>query len=104
MAVKVKSLITKDKRSPQPSSTIHYIKVNKSNKKGAAEAIGGKLLEHFGHRNGDFHILLPTISNKKKTTTHVEAGMVVFRTNDSKTWQALWPEALKKRFPDAKFV
>lgn len=104
MAVKIKSLIAKDKFSSAKKTTVHYIKVNKTNKKGSSEAIGGKLLEHFGHKAGDFHILLPTTISGKKVTVHVEAGHIVFRTNDNKRWQVGTAESLKKRFPDAKFV
>lgn len=104
MAVKIKSLITKDKFSRTKSSVVHYIKVNKSNKKGSAEAIGGQLYDHPGHATGDFHIVFVTRVNGKQTTLNVEAGDIVFRTNDNKRWQVGTAESLKKRFPTAKFA
>lgn len=103
MAVKVRSLRTKDKFSSTKSSTIHYIKVNKSNKKGAAEAIGGQLFEHPNHATGDFHITLVTTVNGVSKTLSIESGDIVFRTNNNKRWQVGTTESLKKRFPQAKF-
>lgn len=104
MAAKIKSLSTKDTRGSAKSTLVHYIKVNKSNKKGAAEAIGGTLYVHEGHATGDFHIVLETTINDKKKSLNLEAGDIVFRTNDNKRWQVGTVESLKKRFPSAKFA
>lgn len=101
MAVKTKSVITKDKFSKTHASVIHYIKVNKSNKKGAAEAIGGTLAQSLV--KDDFKIKVKSTINGKPVTLYVRAGDVVFRTNDNKRWQVGTTESLKKRFPDAKF-
>lgn len=103
MAVKVQSLQTKDIFSSTKKSTVHYVKVNKSNKKGAAEAIGGQLYDHPGHATGDFHIVLATTINGKVKTINLESGDIVFRTNKNRRWQAGTTSSLKKRFPNAKF-
>lgn len=103
MAVKIKSLRAKDKFSSAKLSTVHYVRVNKSNKKGAAEAIGGVLVEHAGHATGDFHINLTTTVNGKVRSLNLESGDVAFRTNHNKRWQVGTTESLKKRFPTAKF-
>lgn len=104
MAVQIKSVRAHDKFSSTSTSLIHYIKVGKGNKKGAAEAIGGKLVEHKNHATGDFHIVLETTVNGKPKQLNLEAGDIVFRVNDNKRWQAGTRESLKKRFPTAKFA
>lgn len=104
MAVQIKSLETKDKFSSAKKSTVHYVKITKSNKKGAAAAIGGTLHEHAGHKAGDFHIELKTVRNDRPAVFHVEAGQIVFRTGTSKRWQVGDAQTLAKRFPGVKFV
>lgn len=101
MAVSTKVLVTKDVFSKTPKSSIHYIKVTKANKKGAAEAIGGILAQ--SSVKDDFYITLPTTVNGKPVKIRVRAGHIVFRVNDNKRWQVGLPEELKKRFPLAKF-
>lgn len=103
MAVQIRSLATKDKFSKAKKSMIHYIKVNKGNKKGAAEAIGGQLINHPGHKTGDFHIVLVTVVNGKEKLLEIETGDIVFRTNANKRWQVGTVESLKKRFTIARF-
>lgn len=101
MAVQIKSLKSKDKLGrPDRQTTVHYIKVNRSNKKGAAEAVGGHLVEN----GGDFWISVPSTINDKKVELHVRMGDIVFRTNSNKRWQVGTPVSLKQRFPRAKFV
>jgi hypothetical protein len=104
MAVKTKLIHTLDQNSGrQPHArNVHYIKIAKSNRKGAAETIGGKLHDHLGHPMGDFHIELTTMVNRKEKTLTLEPGDIVFRTNASKRWQALTKKGFKKRFPLAK--
>lgn len=83
---------------------VHYIKVNKANKKGAAAAFGGTLYLHDGHPTGDFHIDLVTKVNDKPRTLNVETGDFVFRTGESNRWQVLSTAGFNKRFSVKQLV
>jgi hypothetical protein len=103
MAVKTKSISTRDVHSRNSTSVVHYVKLTKSNKKGVAELVGGQLIEHKGRNVGDFHIFLKSTVNGKPRTLNLESGDIVFRTGKNTRWQSGTRESLKKRFPNAKF-
>lgn len=105
MAVQFKHVSTKDLNSGRggcPKREVHYIKVNKGNRKGTAAAIGGQLIDHLGHRVGDFHIVLTTKVNGKQRDINVSANDVVFRTGTSNRYQVMTVKGFRKRFPDVK--
>ncbi len=105
MAVSTKTIETKDIRSGRsglPTREVHYIKIGKGNRKGAAAAIGGELFDHLGAREGDFHIVLVTKVNGRVRTLRVKEGDVVFRTDFHKRWQVITKAGFKKRFPESK--
>lgn len=90
---------------------VFYKAVNKSNRKGVTAAIqefgDAKLVDHEGHKTGDFHIAIRTKVNGKPRVVNAAAGDVVFYTlSDGRRtvrWQVLSKEQFKKRFPTAKF-
>lgn len=104
MAVSLKSISTLDMNSGTSAHEreVHYIKIGKGNRKGAAILIDGKLYDHLGKRDGDFHIVLVTKVNGKVKTLNIKADDFVFRTNDSERWQVITKAGFKKRFPKAR--
>lgn len=99
MAVTTKKILTHDTIGNKMTQNVHYLVVNKGNRKGAAELIGGQLLDHPEFEGGWFHIVLPTKVNGEPRMINVETGDVVFRTGESKRWQVLPKDRFKKRFP-----
>ena len=102
MAVQAKTIRTPDRNSGRagtPNREVHYIKILKGNRKGAAAAIGGALHDHY---DNNFHIILCTKVNGKEQTLSLTAGDVVFRTGESNRWQVLTRKGFNKRFPLAK--
>lgn len=95
MAVKMKHTTLLDTRKRMLPVDLTYIRVNKSNKKGAAEAFGGQL---YPHEDGSFHIVLITKVNGKPKTIDVQPGDYVFATGTSNRWQVLNLEGFNKRF------
>lgn len=75
---------------------VHAVKVNRSNKKGVTNLIGGQL--HL-ESDGDFHIVLKTKVNGKPRTVQVGPGEWVFWTGSKKTrWQVASNAGFLKRF------
>lgn len=106
MAVTPKTVVTTDNNSGRGKRSgipVHYVKVGKGNRKGTAALIGGRLVDHLGHKTlGDFHIFLKTKVNKKDRELNVQATNVVFRTGKSERWQVLTLQGFRKRFPQIK--
>lgn len=103
MAVQIKTVRTKDMNSGSPSGPrkrdVHYIKINKGNRKGANDHFGGKLVVRS---NGVWWIELDTKRNGKPVTIEVKSGDIVFRTDKLNRWQVMSARGFKKRFPEAK--
>jgi hypothetical protein len=97
MAVSVKTLKTLDTNSGRGSRVreVHFIKVTKVNRKGAAAATGGS------YSPGDEQLALPTTVNGHKKTLLVGPGDVIFRTESNKRWQVIGKRGFNRRFPDA---
>jgi hypothetical protein len=97
MAVAVKQIKTLDTNSGRGARTrdVHFIKVTKVNRKGAAEAVGGE------YSPGDETLSLVTKVNGKQKTLQVGPGEVIFRTDLNTRWQVMTKRGFNRRFPDA---
>lgn len=89
--IRINDNITKKK------TDVHLIRVNNSNKKGAAEAIGGTLVYKDGEGDS-WYIELKTTVNGRPRKLLIFAGQVVFRTGNNKRWQVATKSAFAKRF------
>lgn len=100
------AVATKTTRFKSNNKTIdvHHIIVNKGNKKGAAAAIGGTLVQSV-NREGEvtsWFIDLDTTVNNKPRTVVVLNGDYVFRTGTNNRWQVLSRAMFNKRFSVVK--
>jgi len=93
MVAQIKTITLKD--NSHQVMDVHYIRVNKGNRKGAAAAFGGQL---YDHSDGTFHINLKTKVNDKVKTIVVVSGDFVFCTGTNNRWQVKNLAAFNKRF------
>lgn len=80
---------------------ISYIRLNKSNRKGIAELVGGKVEDHD---DGTFFVVFDGIVNRQKRWLVIHRGDFVFRTGKSKRFQVASREKFLKRFPELKGI
>lgn len=100
MAVKVRTMKLKDRLTGRVID-VHYIPVNNSNKKGAAEAIGGFLFQPEESFK-PWWIELDTTVNGRKVRKSVHAGDYAFRTGKNARWQIASAKRFNDRFSTIK--